>query len=191
MDDPKKRATPFPDELQLDEPILHFKINKYTRCIFYHVQRGILRKCYNNHKEIKKAPVLIVEDRRILGIDLDHTNNYLFYYVKNNITLMDLNTMTKLTVYKTEEIITFMNYDFVELYLGSKHRKFYISTLTQSNHAIKVIILSLTGVEELSIPAKDKVVGVMNLETSYHVYTVKESFSYILKTQSIGTVGLF
>ncbi|KII68910.1 hypothetical protein RF11_03818 [Thelohanellus kitauei] len=112
--DESKIPTMFSSEFQLDEKIVNFKFDKFKKCMYLLVKEGIMRKCYGSTKELNRSHILIIQDHKIKGMDLDPSNHYLYYHDKHKITVTNLKTLVKCTIYSTSDSIYFMKVDMFE-----------------------------------------------------------------------------
>ncbi|KII62753.1 hypothetical protein RF11_08927 [Thelohanellus kitauei] len=172
--DIKKISVPFPPELQLNEEVINFVFDKHAKCLYYHVKRGILRKCFQLRRDIKKPHVLIIEDRRIMGLYLDPYDYYLYYFTKHKVTLVHLKTLAKRTVYTSEDIIYFLKLDF-EL---------------QKTRAIQIIALSPTGLERFTLPIPSWVDELYNDELFIDIACEDGHYDYTYETEEIEKVQI-
>lgn len=92
----------FLKSVQIDKKIFDYDIDKYGKCIYYLVKNAIISKCYGG--EIIRNN-LVVTNSKIIGISLDHINNYLYYYNHHTLFIMNLETRMIKTLYITKLII--------------------------------------------------------------------------------------
>ncbi|KII65282.1 hypothetical protein RF11_02702 [Thelohanellus kitauei] len=127
--------TMFSSDLQLNEPILNFKFDKFNKCVYYHVKNGIIRKCYGNKRELSKPPFLIIKDITIMGMDLDPLNHYLFYFNKHGIIVVNLGSLIRTTIYQTYNFMRYLKLDILD-------QKIIISYLDKHTKRSKIRIFS-------------------------------------------------
>ncbi|KII67829.1 hypothetical protein RF11_05388 [Thelohanellus kitauei] len=91
--------------------IYDVEVDKFSKCVYGHFVEGIVRKCYKTHKELDKQFELIVMDSNILGIDIDPRNGHLYYHDKNSITVLHGRFFTRMTIFRTENLIYYFKLD--------------------------------------------------------------------------------
>ncbi|KII67838.1 hypothetical protein RF11_05397 [Thelohanellus kitauei] len=72
----------FPSVVQGNDKMFDVKIDKYQKCIYGHVQKGIARKCYSTKDELSKPFEMVIIDSNIYGIEIDPRNGHLYYHDK-------------------------------------------------------------------------------------------------------------
>ncbi|KII70631.1 hypothetical protein RF11_06987 [Thelohanellus kitauei] len=185
--DEKLVPTIFPTELQIDDKILNFKHDKLKKCIYFHVSAGITLKCYGTKKDLKKPATLMIQHHRIVGMDLDPSNHYLYYYDKHEITVTDLNTFVKRTIYQTEDIIQFFKVDWMKKYHISKFRHIYISCVLPNTSAeIRILTISGDLYDLVSVP--DLVDELFYDMYSIDIYTHDGVYRYDTETQRLDKI---
>ncbi|KII64029.1 hypothetical protein RF11_14654 [Thelohanellus kitauei] len=154
----------FLPELQTSERKYDVDIDKYEKCIYVLIKHGISRKCYTTRKHLLKKFELIILDSNIQGMEIDLRINHLYYFDKNSITLLHTRFFTRMTIYKTENLIYYLKYD-----LNSD--QLYVSYVEKSTGKIMILIMTTSGDELFSFPVEDKVQEMGYSGDSYHIYT--------------------
>ncbi|KII71255.1 hypothetical protein RF11_00817 [Thelohanellus kitauei] len=113
--DVKRIPTLFSNEMQVPLKVSDFKIDKFKKCMYSLTEYGILQKCYGTRTALEHRQILINQDVRIVGIDFDTSNHYLYYHTKHSIVVMDMKMMIQSTIYTTSDLIYFLKLDLTEL----------------------------------------------------------------------------
>ncbi|KII61772.1 hypothetical protein RF11_15841 [Thelohanellus kitauei] len=154
----------FPPELQVNEKIYDVEIDKFEKCIYAHVKKGIRRKCYSSRNEIDKKYELFVHDSNILAIELDTRTNHLYYHNKHLITLLHTRFFTRMTIYRTDNLIYYVKLDL-------NTDQLYVSYIKKTTGKIMVLIMTTSGGQIKSFMIEEKVKEMSYFDNSYHIYT--------------------
>ncbi|KII74144.1 hypothetical protein RF11_01796 [Thelohanellus kitauei] len=171
LDSSDKMPTMFSSEFQLHEKIYSFKSDKFKKCMYLLVREGIMRKCYGSKIELNRSRILIIQDHKIKGMDLDPSNHYLYYYDKHQITVTDLKTLVKSTIYSTPDSMYFMKVDMIEQHI-------YVSYITKDTEDVQVIVLTVYGLEIMSFAVGTIVQEIYYTRHMYMIYTYEGVFQY-------------
>lgn len=113
LNDENFKITKFPNFLQGENKIISYKFDRSARCLYKLITTGIVRKCYGAKYLISNPDEeIIVPNVHILGFILEIAYQYLFYFTKNEIHILNLQNRIRKTLYKTEKIINHINVNY-------------------------------------------------------------------------------
>lgn len=102
----------FPIQLKLPENTKNINFDKYNRIIYFLTPIGILKKYYDTNKLINTSGDYFLYDTSIEGFSIDINLNNLCYFNKTMVILMHLKSRVRKTLFKTNNTIYFMYYNF-------------------------------------------------------------------------------
>ncbi|KII68893.1 hypothetical protein RF11_03799 [Thelohanellus kitauei] len=121
--------------------------------------------------ELNRPPLLIIHNHRTKGMDLDPSNHYLYYHDKHNITVTNLKTLVKCTIYSTPDSIYFMKVDIIEQHI-------YVSYITKDTEDVEVKVLTVYGLEIMSFGVWTIIQEIYYTGEMYIIYTHEGIFQY-------------
>ncbi|KII73037.1 hypothetical protein RF11_05226 [Thelohanellus kitauei] len=153
----------FPSDLQMNETLYDVKIDKYNKCLYGHVKKGIFKKCYGTILEIKNNVKFIVNDMNIIGMDFDPRLNHLYFYDKHTITVLHTKYMALKTIYNTKYFIYYLKVD-------TRKDQLYLSFIDQNSKDILVAITTLIGETLYEYYVGEKIHEIAFHDNYYHIY---------------------
>lgn len=179
-----------PQILQNRQKIISYFFDRYNKCLYYLLVNGLFRKCYNSVESLGSADLeIIIPGKELKGFTFDAEHDYLYYFTKSNIHILNMINGVQKTFYTTNRtIISLAVFSNAGFYFFNKRRA-VICEYDYFSKNYHISILKTTGHKILDYISKTKL-QLVNLlsDEIYHFFIENETIIYNKNSNSFSKV---